>query len=327
HERAGSRTARVIFYRPARPGGLRILPHGTEFDHLERPPIQPHTFLRVKDRTGRLEPDEERGQQHERREENQTQRGDDDIHSALQAKLPAAQRDIAHRQKRRAAQIVDVQIAGHIGEHVRIDFDVYPAPLAQIHQFDQLGARRVLNGDDHLLDLIGVDQIWQLMIGAQDRNAEHIAFFVVLAIDDADDVVTEHRAALDFSGDFAGNLSRAENQQVDALVSMLAQQTHDRLVRFAAQNGENRAEQPDIEEHRARVIDVELRVVKDQPDRTISQNRANRDCAEDIARQVDTADSASEMVKTRHIEDRDDGHDVQDHRRQVQVDADFGDLL
>src|SRR5690606_39752966 len=52
HEPPDTSHARVIFHRPTGTFRFGIRAHRAEFDHLEGASVQPHTLLRVKDRTG-----------------------------------------------------------------------------------------------------------------------------------------------------------------------------------------------------------------------------------------------------------------------------------
>src|SRR5690606_20507665 len=132
---------------------------------------------------------------------------------AFEAEFPTAQGDVAHSNQWRPAQFIDVQVAHHVGEQVRVDFNINMPALALRNQADQFAALGFGQRDNHLLNLALVNQVRDVVIAADYRHARHIRTALPCR-DYTDEVIAQIRLIFDAGGNIARDFARADNQQI-----------------------------------------------------------------------------------------------------------------
>src|SRR5947207_6089289 len=124
NETADARAARIVFLRPHRAG--RVLSadaHRTKLEDLERFSIEAHPHLSIENRSAIFDPDEQRDQQHQRREDDRRGDADDEIERALDETAPALERRLGEIDRWQPVDVFDTRSQNHELQEIGDDVD------------------------------------------------------------------------------------------------------------------------------------------------------------------------------------------------------------
>jgi hypothetical protein len=164
-----------------------------------------------------------------------------------------------------------------------------------------------------------VNQARQIGIRADNRYARQVSPRARFPVHHhADDVVAKLRIGGNAAGNVAGNFAQPDDEQVILVEADGPQPRAQPAVEFAPGDDQYRAENPDIEEHAARIIHLKKGGFEQQFLQAPGHQRADRHHADNASGGVEAAGRAGLMVQTREVEDDDNNENVQRRRRQVQ---------
>ncbi len=210
-ELAYAGAAGIVLGGPTWPVLFRVRAHGAELEAPERPGVQPHPFLGIKDRAGRISPDEASNAEQKGRQEHQAQAADDNINGSLDCTPPAAQGHVAHRQQRQPAQVSNAHLAGHDLKDVGKDLDVDRAALALRDEHEDFLVAGLGQGNDHLIYVVLFDQVGQPLWAAHHRRAKR-ALTAPIGLDHAYDFVTQPGTPLNFLQDHLPHVAGTDDE-------------------------------------------------------------------------------------------------------------------
>ena len=211
-ERANPRAPRVARFCPDRPRfRLRILHHRTEFETGKRHGIQAHALLAIDRRTSRIQFNEKRKQEQQRRDEDEHDRTDEEVNNALERQAPPAQRYIAHGQERQTVQVADVDFGGHDLKHIRENLDADLAVLAVRNDREQVLMRSFRQRDNHFVYAIIVNGISEVEDFAEHRQTLHDVAGAVI-VQKANGPIAQLRRAADLVQDEVACFAGADDE-------------------------------------------------------------------------------------------------------------------
>ena len=169
HHRPPGRATRVVFLRELRTVIFCVDVHRAKLVDEEGMAVEADPFLPVEDRTGRRQAHPQDHVQQQGRQSHQHQEGNQEVDQALDQALPTRHEVLPDLDQHGAVNRAHLHIAQQDVVHVRNDLDQYL--LVEIEQnvedLAQAVVLRRFNGDDHLLDMLFLDDAGQILDCAQ----------------------------------------------------------------------------------------------------------------------------------------------------------------
>ena len=189
--------------------------HRAELEDRERPAAAAHSHLAEEDRAGRVELDRDRDDSEERSQQHERETRDDEVERALEEQRRVRQACRRQAEERHPLDRVDAHVRAEHVEEPRHDVDLHVELVEAPDQLQRLVVRRLRERDDHALDVERVDELRQLVAGAEHRQlAEVVLAFARVVVDEAEHVDPVLRMLQQLASHHLPDVARADDERV-----------------------------------------------------------------------------------------------------------------
>src|SRR6266508_3079321 len=237
------RSPRIIALGPFGAGViLRADPHRAEFHDLEWLAIETHAHLPIENRSAVFDPDCQRDEEHDRREENERGRRHREIEAALDEAAPAFQRRLGEIDRRQAVDVLDARAQHHELQQVGNDVNGDDASCQPLEQRLRCAVRQ---RDENVVDRLLFDHSLYIFDPPETFEMLEPDVVILQVADNVEPQLAVQAHALD---DRAGEFAVAGDQHAIEVSSRAMPQVHRSANEHSSGDDEqNRADHEDAE--------------------------------------------------------------------------------